>query len=152
MTVDIRVDFRDIAKDIEKETKKAMRKQQKDLIRELKSETSKWKKPAEYEAVETDDGATIVTDDDRVTWIDEGTAPHSITPKRHRFLKFRPGDHVRNEIARRQASVASQDVAVYAKTIHHPGIKPRNFIEKVMQRQEKDVMSAIEDAVEKAIK
>ena len=151
MPVDIRVDFERIARDIQKETQLAMKKEQKKLMRKLQAATAAWKTPAQFDTEDTDEGVTIVTTDDRVTWVDEGTAPHTITPKRNRFLKFRPGDNVRQEIARRQTAQAAQDVAVFIKTVHHPGIKPRNFIEEVMKKQEKDIITALEDAIEKAI-
>lgn len=151
MPVDIMVDFERIARDIKKETQAALKKQQKKLIRELKAATAAWKKPAQFDTEETDEGVTIVTNDNRVTWVDEGTAPHIITPKRHRFLKFRPGDNVRQTIARRQNAQATQDVAVFVKSIQHPGIKPRNFVERVMKKQEGDIVGALEDAIEKVI-
>jgi hypothetical protein len=152
MPVDIMVDFERIARDIQKETKEALKKQQKKLLRELKKATSAWKTPAQFDTEKADEGVTIVTNDDRVTWVDEGTKPHTITPKRHRFLKFRPGDNVRQQIARRQTAQASQDVAVFAKSVQHPGIKPRNFVERVMKKQEGDIVAALEDAIEKVIR
>lgn len=151
MAVDINFTFLKIAKQIERETKKALKEEQRETIKDLKRATSKWKTPAEFTVEKEDEGATIVTEDDRYIWVDEGTAPHTIVPKKNKFLKFRPGDRVRNEIARRQSTQTSKDVAVYTKTVHHPGIKPRNFTETVMRKREKKFTSAIEDAVEKAI-
>jgi hypothetical protein len=151
MSFNIEFSFDDIAKEIQKSTQQAVKKENEKTIRALKQATAQWKKPAEFETVETDDGATIMTEDQRYTWVDEGTKPHAILPKKSRFLRFRPGDGVRNEIARRQSMAAASDVAVYAKAVQHPGIRPRNITERVMLRREKDIVKAIEDAVEKAI-
>lgn len=152
MSFDVQFSFDTIAKNIKKSTKEALEKENKKTIRALKQATSKWKTPAEFETVETDEGATIVTEDQRYTWVDEGTKPHAIRPKKARFLRFRPGDAIRNEIARRQSMGAASDVAVYTKAVQHPGIRPRNITERVMLRREKEIINALESAVEKAIR
>ena len=151
--VDINFDFDEISENIKKYTQKELLKQQKINVREIKRATASWSKPVELNIDESDESATIEIEDDRYRWVDEGTKPHEIKPKNARALRFLPGNRVRAEIARRKQNAAQRDVnTVFSKAVNNPGIRPRSITEKILAKRRKAIFSAIEDAVEKAIK
>lgn len=51
-----------------------------------------------------------------------GTKPHIITPKNHRFLKFKPGGR-----ASKGWNVLA-DGSVLARKVRHPGTKPNRYL------------------------
>jgi hypothetical protein len=48
--------------------------------------------------------------------VHDGTRPHIIRPKRAQALRFRIGGRV-----------------VFAKVVHHPGTRPRPFLDKALR-------------------
>ena len=52
---------------------------------------------------------------DIVKFLEDGTKPHVIRPRRAKALRFELGDKI-----------------VFAKKVHHPGIKARKFIQKTL--------------------
>lgn len=144
--------FEQISSQIDRSVKQQLLREQKKNARELQRVTSTWRNPLQLEIEDTDEGATISTDDQRYQWVDEGTKPHEIRPKNGRVLRFLPGNRVRAEIARRQMNAARRDAnAVFVKQVSHPGIRPRSITERVMAKRRIPIISAVEDAVEKAI-
>jgi muconolactone delta-isomerase len=149
---DVTFDFNAIAERVKKDVALEIKKQHKKTVRELQRQTSYWKRPAVFDINDTEDGATISTDDPRYTWVDEGTRPHVIRPRNSRILRWLPGSSVRNEIARRNNMANRQDVAQFTPVVNHPGIRPRHFTDTVMARREKQIDKAISMVLEKAIK
>lgn len=144
--------FDKIAAQVDSAVKAQLLREQKKNARELQRATATWKNPLQLEIDDTDEGATISTDDQRYEWVDEGTKPHDIRPRNARVLRFLPGNGVRSEIARRKNNAARRDAqAVYTRQVRHPGIKPRSITERVMAKRRIPIVSAVEDAVEKAI-
>lgn len=149
---DITFDLERTAEHVEKQVALEIKKQHKKTIQELKRQTSYWRRPVVFTVDETEDGATISTEDPRYTWVDEGTRPHKIEPRNKKVLRWLPGSRVRNEIARRNNMADRQDVAQFTPSVQHPGIRPRNFTDVVMRRREKQIYKAISDVLEKAIR
>jgi hypothetical protein len=144
----INFNFNNIGPIVDRHVREAVEDQQKRMVKALEKATSAWEKPVDFETNATnDEGATISTEDKRYQWVDEGTKPHVIRPRNARMLRWLPGSNVRNEIARRQARADQRDVAMYAKEVKHPGIRPRSFTETVIRKRSRHVYKAIDDAV-----
>jgi hypothetical protein len=60
--------------------------------------------------------ATIVFDTDYSAFVNDGTRPHIIRPKNAKVLRFNVGGRV-----------------VYAKVVHHPGTRPRPFLDRALR-------------------
>lgn len=144
--------FKEIALDVDKSAKNAIAEYQKRITKDLEKSTQAWSKPVEFEINENKESVTISTEDNRYQWVDEGTKPHDIRPKKARTLRWLPGGKVRNEIARRQANAERRDVAIYATKVSHPGIRPRSITARVMKRHESKIVSSVSDAIMKAVK
>ena len=59
---------------------------------------------------------TIGSDVEYAAFVNDGTRPHIIRPRTRQALKFRIGGRV-----------------VFAKVVHHPGTRPRPFLDKALQ-------------------
>lgn len=59
---------------------------------------------------------TIGSDLSYAPMVHDGTRPHTIRPKRAQALRFRIGGRV-----------------VYAKVVHHPGTRPRPFLDQALR-------------------
>ena len=145
-------DLNDIKNNIQKGTKNVVKMQMKDVQKDISQATREWSKPVNMSVTENDDGGTISIDDQRYLWVEEGTKPHIIKPRKAQVLRFLPGNRVRNEIARRRNNAAMADAAQYTSTVQHPGIKPRSITERILKKRRAKVLQAFEQMLEKAIK
>ncbi len=105
--------------------------------------TSTWSKQPHFEATAVKDGYIIGTDDEIFQYVDEGTPPHIITPKRAKVLAFGAGGTPKSQpgvIGSRGGSRGS--TKVFAHLVHHPGTEARNFTELVHKRTQ-DVLPVI---------
>jgi hypothetical protein len=85
---------------------------------EIKTLTSKWSTPPAVHVSQQGDATLIAIADDRWTWADLGTKPHTITPKRAKVLHF----------------VTKAGSEVFTKRVNHPGTKPQYLTKKVQAR------------------
>lgn len=71
-------------------------------------------------------------------YVDKGTRPHIITPKRARFLSFRGGYKAKTSpgvITSRSGGASGK--RVFAKLVHHPGSEARDFSVIIQERVQK---------------
>lgn len=61
---------------------------------------------------------TIGSDVYYAPYVNDGTRPHTIRPKRAQALRFTVGGKV-----------------VFAKVVHHPGTKPRPFLDRALREE-----------------
>ena len=84
-------------------------------------------------------------------YVDQGTEPHLIRPKRARRLRFQTGYHPRTSAkpARYGASDGGKATGpvVYASVVHHPGTKARNFTQTIADDMRVDIKRMIENAL-----
>lgn len=59
---------------------------------------------------------TIGSDVEYAAFVNDGTRPHIIRPRRAQALRFRIGGRI-----------------VYAKVVHHPGTRARPFLDKALR-------------------
>lgn len=87
-------------------------------------------------------------------YVDQGTRPHPITPKRARFLRFQwggPGSYVAKTLPRPARTVSGGGrvvggVTVYAKRVEHPGSEGRGFTQQIAEDIEPDFLRVVENA------
>ena len=116
---------------IERAVRQGMRAAGDEAISLLEGYTKDWNPPPTFEAVPVSDGIVVGTDDQRFEWVDEGTKPHVITPKRAKVLRFNAGG----------GGGATGDV-VYTKRVNHPGTAPRNYT-ALVNKQMQDALPTI---------
>src|SRR5690554_2536857 len=83
------------SKDYRLALEKAAQKTARLVERDLEATTRTWKHKPDFDVVTTeiegDLTITAGTDDKRYGWIDAGTDPYTIRPKRSKYLRFRVG-------------------------------------------------------------
>lgn len=78
----------------------------------------------------------VSTDDDIYGYVDRGTRPHVIRPKRARALRFRGGYRAKTRvgvIGSRQGGAFG--ATVHAMSVNHPGFPGRKFSETIRRRR-----------------
>jgi hypothetical protein len=118
--------------------------------------TQTWNKQPKWETKIGKDYIRIKTRDKRVKWIDEGTKPYKIRPKRRNGrLKFFMGGKPKTIPGRSVAVKGSKGkMFVVAKEVNHPGIRPRHALRIIVDKAEKQfrrtMTREINDAIERA--
>lgn len=110
--------------------------------RDLQATVRTWDHKVEFEVVEDRSGGdyslTAGTDDKIYGYVNDGTKPHVIRPKKSRFLSFRGGYNAKTRVGviGSRAGGPFGD-SVVAQEVHHPGFPGRNFIKIIGQRRQK---------------
>lgn len=111
----------------------------KEIQADFEGTVSTWKhKPTFKVEISTAGGqpsVTVGTADEKYKWVDEGTSPHVIVPKKAKILRFpsksvpktRPGNLTAG------AGMVGGD-EVFAHVVLHPGTQPRKFSEKIKNK------------------
>lgn len=105
--------------------------------------TSTWANQPTFEAAKVSDGYVIGTDDEIFEYVDQGTKPHIITPKRAKVLAFGAGGTPKTQpgvIGSRSGSRGS--TKVFTQRVQHPGTQARDFTGLVKKRMD-DVLPVI---------
>lgn len=96
-------------------------------------------------------GVTVTTNDKVYSYVDQGTKPHPIRPKKASVLRFRTGYVAKTKPGRLiSRGGGAKGETVFAKEVLHPGSKPRNFTKLVARRGQKRVQKRIDRAIKKA--
>ena len=103
----------------------------------LYDETARtWSRPPRP-AVDVVDTETrqITIDEDRYRYVDFGTKPHLIRPRRGLFLRFRGGYAAKTQPGvLASGSGGASGALMYARMVRHPGTKARKFSALIAKR------------------
>lgn len=122
--------------------------------RDLKATTKTWVHKPDFSVniLPTDDPYTIIagTDDDIYGYVDAGTKPHVIRPKRSRYLRFFSGYRAKTRVG----IIGSREGGAYGDTVfrtsvYHPGTKARQFMATIARRRQKTFEQEISTAIAK---
>lgn len=84
------------------------------------------------------------------TYVDEGTKPHIIKPRRARFLRFGTpfiAKTVPSVLASRAGSRGNTQV--FAKVVRHPGSKPRGFTKRITEQATVDMIRLLRSEIDR---
>ena len=118
--------------------------------RDYKETVKTWETKVEFETIISLRGGKaeflVGTSSKIYEYVDKGTRPHVIKPKKAKFLRFQSGYRAKTTpgVISSGSGGRSGDV-VYSKGVMHPGTKARNFsklINKKYERRFKDEMHA----------
>jgi hypothetical protein len=114
-----------------------------EAIRELQYATSTWTHQPAFKGTVWHRGSEfttkVSTGDQTFIYVDQGTKPHIIAPKREGYpLAFQSGYKAKSApgILRAYKGGAFGSM-VYAMHVHHPGTKARKFMDKVQEKVSK---------------
>lgn len=122
----------------------ALKQTGQDIRKDFNSITNSWDHPVDV-FVETDTrGGSFEllagTDDKIFNWLEHGTRPHYIFPRRAKALRFLSGFRAKTAPGRmRSGQGGSFGNVLFRAWVKHPGIKPRNWMPKIAERAEKQM-------------
>lgn len=101
------------------------------LLQDFEKTTATWRTKVVFKVQKTAFSRRIYTTSKIYAYVDQGTPPHTITPKKNNSigkLQFQTGYRPKT-YANTIASVPGGSFGPYrrASVVNHPGIKPRNF-------------------------
>lgn len=120
---------------------------------DLRASTGTWKTKVRFTVRVGADKFSVRTDNKIFGYVDEGTRPHIIRPKRPRgILRFQTGYRAKtmpNVIGSREGGAFGPFAT--AKEIRHPGSAPRNFSRKIEAKWQERIAQRINEGVKRAI-
>ncbi|MBA3867775.1 MAG: hypothetical protein H0X30_01325 [Anaerolineae bacterium] len=134
--------------------KKAAQKTADLTKRDLESTTRTWKHKPKFAVVVGENAAAYVvfagTNDQIYRYVDEGTKPHDIKPKRSKFLRFSSGYTAKGKtgVIGSQPGGSSGD-NVFSQGVHHPGFAGRHFTVLIAKRRQKTMEQEMSQALAK---
>lgn len=116
--------------------------------------TATWSTRPTFVIKVTRKGFTVGTDSAVFGYVDEGTRPHRIMPKRpDGVLRFQSPFRAKTRPGSLQSgSGGSGPDTVYSRGVNHPGSKARKFTEQVQKRIDKVKASVMQAEIDKAVK
>jgi len=119
----------------------ALRAEGRDVTKEYEKTTASWRVKPKFETMiglTRAEGASVFvgTDDEIYGYVDQGTRPHVIRPRRARFLRFRTGYKAKTSPRKIGSGPGGASGPVrFAKIVHHPGTQPREFSPTIRKRR-----------------
>jgi hypothetical protein len=116
--------------------------------------TSSWQHKPAFVVTVTGDSVTVTTADEIFGYVDLGTRPHIIRPTGGKMLRFNAGGFVPKTMPRSLSSGSGSPGSgqVFAREVHHPGTKPRNFDITIAKKRAKPFATEMQRAIDKAVK
>lgn len=123
---------------------------------DLKTTTRTWETVVVFRKQTTLEGSALVaeitTDSKVYAWVNEGTRPHIIRPKKAKALRFQWGGYgsyksktIPGQLSSRAGGQSGD--TVFRQEVHHPGFEGRHFTEAIVKKRgdelPRDVNAAI---------
>jgi hypothetical protein len=124
-----------------------------DAQKDLQSTTATWKRKVTFAITPIPDGFQVSTDDEIYGYVDQGTPPHIITPKRGKMLRFGPGSRPKTTVRVIGSTAGAKGGApVVARIVHHPGTEAREFSQMLQEKYDDELPKRIDVALGEALK
>jgi hypothetical protein len=124
-----------------------------DIRADLERSVMTWNHPVDFDVSVTRQGKTITTtvgtDDEIFGYVDRGTKPHIITPKRPGYpLRFRSGYKAKTMPGRIWSRPGGAfGNMIRTMVVHHPGFPGRHILETATKKHEKSLLRYINLAI-----
>lgn len=124
------------------------------LLRDLEATVRTWDtKPTFDVTITQTDGSysvTAGTDNEIYSYVDGGTKPHAILPKRSKYLKFSSGYKAKTRVGFIGSNEGgSSGDSVFSRGVYHPGFPGRKFTTLIQKRRQTTVQQEISAAIAK---
>jgi len=139
----------------------ALHEMERDIKKDFQKTTATWKNKPEFESMISlqSPGPTVLvgTDDEIYNYVDKGTKPHTIRPKkRGGKLAFPWGGPGSYRAKTKPKTIASYPGGVTGDTtilpvVHHPGTEARQFSETIAKQWSKKFKARMEKALKEGV-
>lgn len=109
-----------------------------------------WRNKPEFTERQTSDAVTVSTDNQIYEYVDKGTRPHMIRPKKAKKLRFfREGFQSKttpNNLYARKGRQANKGLT-FSDSVHHPGFEGRNFTTLIKAKSQKRLATSFQKRI-----
>lgn len=144
-------------KNVERAVKNALKNTAKNVDVDFKVVTQTWNHKPGFDTKDISNGSHIgveVSTDDKIFgYVEEGTKPHIIVPKRGKML-FIPGVNYRAKTRPRYIGSnkgGRDNTFVYTKLVQHPGTEAREFSETIAKKWQKELPDIVQRAIDSEV-
>ncbi len=123
--------------------------------KDFQATTSTWENKPEFETIISLRGGRaeflVGTNSEIFKFVDEGTKPHMIYPKKAKFLRFQGGYNAKTQpgvLGSGQSSYSGD--TIFSRGVKHPGNKPRKFTEMITKKWKSRFKDEMHDAMRRA--
>lgn len=140
-----------LAAAVQKAVAAATREEADEVQDELEGTTRTWKRQPRF-GIKRGQRETIISTADAVYgYVDAGTKPHLILPKK-RMLVFNAGGTPKTQPGVLTPGSGSKGTTpVFVRAVHHPGTKARNFTKIIARRSRGRYPTRVQDAIKRGI-
>lgn len=144
-------------KDMRLELLNGLRTVARAVERDYKETVKTWERKPEFETIISLRGGKaeflVGTSDLIYKYVDEGTKPHPIFPKKAKFLRFQSGYQAKTTpgiIGSKAGGRSGSEV--FSRGVMHPGSKPRKFSELINKKYKSRFKDKMHDSMKRAAK
>jgi hypothetical protein len=124
------------------------------VLRDLESTVRTWTTKPAFDVTITEqrgDYSVIAGTDNKIYgYVNDGTKPHDIKPKRSKYLRYSSGFKAKTRIGIiGSVEGGSFGNDIFSKGVHHPGFIGRGFTKKIAQRRQVTVRQEVDAAIAK---
>lgn len=132
----------------------ALDKEKQALEKDFDLTVKTWKRKPVFVIRQTATATTISTDSEIYGYVNEGTRPHVIRPRKAKSLRFYASGFVSKTVpgvaVARKGRAASQNLT-YSQGVAHPGFPGRHFTTLIKAKSDKRLASELRRAIRKAV-
>lgn len=141
------------AKALQKAIKAAVKAEAKAVRKDLLQPTTTWAHDVDVTIDETGENSyEVSTQDEIYGYVDKGTKPHKIRPKRAKALRFNSKFKAKTTPNSLKAGKGfSKPPTRFAQEVSHPGSKPRKFTAQAKKLSKARLNKRIIEAVQKTV-
>lgn len=122
----------------------------KDMRVDFNVTTQTWQQQPEFTIEKAEGSRTVGTDNEIYGYVNDGTRPHIIAPKRGKALAFGVGGHPKTRPNVIGSSAGSQGTTFVTTRgiVQHPGTAPRNFAKAIAEKWRKQARTVLQRAID----
>lgn len=142
---------------LQRELRKALHDTGEGVQKDLERTVATWKHKVPFGILTGKSDVTIFPQGENAKifkFVDEGTKPHTIAPKKGKVLKF--GSTYKPKTAPNvigsKSGGSSGSTVFTQKPVQHPGTEPRDFRKIIVKKWEPKFKKMVDDAIERSLK
>lgn len=140
-------------KAVDKAVRDAYRDAAGELLKDFEKTVATWETPVRFRVRVGRESVSVYTDNAIWRYVDKGTRPHIIRPRRAKALAFATGGAAKTRVGSIIARAGGRgDGTAFATEVQHPGTKARGFSWRLKAKWDKKWPKLVQQAVDKALR
>jgi hypothetical protein len=124
-----------------------------ELVKDHEKTTATWDTRVKFTVRISREAITVYTSNAIWRYVDQGTRPHIIRPRRARRLAFSEGYTAKTRVGSIIAGAGGPSGSrVFAREVQHPGTKARGFSSRLRSKWAKKFPAMVQQAIREAVR